>query len=170
MYTQQSELSAWLGKLLLVFSPLPKIVIALLVSIIVASVTEVMSNIATTTLFLPVLKQLVSQFIHHLATPLRNTAFYLPQAINLHIHPLYLMIPAAVSASFAFMIPMSTPPNAIAFSYGYLKVYDMVSILIIHILTVVATMSLYSFPLFCTVGIDRHTDEPILYHNCGTGT
>ena len=77
MYTQQSELSAWLGKLLLVFSPLPKIVIALLVSIIVASVTEVMSNIATTTLFLPVLKQLVSQFIHHLATPLRNTAFYL---------------------------------------------------------------------------------------------
>lgn len=55
MYTQQSELSVWLGKLLLVFSPLPKIVIALLVSIIVASVTEVMSNIAATTLFLPVL-------------------------------------------------------------------------------------------------------------------
>lgn len=131
MYTQQSELSVWLGKLLLVFSPLPKIVIALLVSIIVASVTEVMSNIAATTLFLPVLKQLVSQFSNHFATPLRNTVFFLPQAINLHIHPLYLMIPAAVSASFAFMIPMSTPPNAIAFSYGYLKVYDMVSMLII---------------------------------------
>ena len=49
------------------------------------------------------------------------------QAVELCIHPLYLMIPAAVSASYAFMIPVATPPNAIAFSYGYLKVYDMVS-------------------------------------------
>ena len=36
------------------------------------------------------------------------------------------MIPAAVSASYAFMLPVATPPNAIAFSFGYLKVYDMV--------------------------------------------
>ena len=44
------------------------------------------------------------------------------------MHPLYLMIPATVSASYAFMVPVATPPNAIAFSYGYLKVYDMVSV------------------------------------------
>ena len=48
------------------------------------------------------------------------------QAISLCVHPLYLMIPATVSASFAFMFPVATPPNAIAFSYGYLKVHNMV--------------------------------------------
>ena len=37
------------------------------------------------------------------------------------------MIPATVSASYAFMLPVATPPNAMAFSYGYLKVYHMVS-------------------------------------------
>jgi sodium-dependent dicarboxylate transporter 2/3/5 len=36
------------------------------------------------------------------------------------------MLPATVSASYAFMVPVATPPNAIAFSYGYLKVYHMV--------------------------------------------
>ena len=51
------------------------------------------------------------------------------QAIELCIHPLYLMIPATVSASYAFMLPVATPPNAIAFSYGYLKVYDMVNVI-----------------------------------------
>ena len=54
--------------------------------------------------------------------------FYSSQAIDLCVHPLYLMIPATVSASYAFMVPVATPPNAIAFSYGYLKVYDMVSL------------------------------------------
>lgn len=49
--------------------------------------------------------------------------------MDLCVHPLYLMIPATVSASYAFMVPVATPPNAIAFSYGYLKVYDMVSIM-----------------------------------------
>ena len=36
------------------------------------------------------------------------------------------MIPATVSASLAFVLPVATPPNAIAFSYGIIKVYEMV--------------------------------------------
>ena len=57
---QQSHLSDWLGSQLRVLGKLPHPAIALLVSTMVASVTEIMSNIATTTLFLPVLRDLVN--------------------------------------------------------------------------------------------------------------
>ena len=38
------------------------------------------------------------------------------------------MFPAALTTSFAFMLPAGAPTNAIAFSYGYVKVRDMVSL------------------------------------------
>ena len=60
---QQSHLSDWLGSQLRVLGKLPHPVIALLVSAMVASVTEIMSNIATTTLFLPVLRDLVILYL-----------------------------------------------------------------------------------------------------------
>lgn len=50
------------------------------------------------------------------------------QAEELQVHPWYLMLPAAISCSFAFMLPVATPPNAIVFSGGHLKVKDMVGI------------------------------------------
>ena len=43
------------------------------------------------------------------------------------MNPLYLMFPVAVSCSMAFMLPVATPPNAIAYSYGRINVMDMVS-------------------------------------------
>ena len=48
------------------------------------------------------------------------------QAIGLRINPLFFMFPATISSSFAFMLPVATPPNAIVFSHGDIQVLDMV--------------------------------------------
>jgi len=50
------------------------------------------------------------------------------QATSIHVNPLYLMLPVTISASFAFMLPVATPPNAIVFAYGHMKILDMVTI------------------------------------------
>jgi sodium-dependent dicarboxylate transporter 2/3/5 len=62
------------------------------------------SNTASTQLVLPIL-----------------AAAALAQAI----HPMLLMIPATLSASMAFMLPVATPPNAIVFGSGWLTVTQM---------------------------------------------
>lgn len=64
------------------------------------------------------------------------TAAILLQGVELGINPLYFMIAATVSASYAFMLPVATPPNAMAFSYGYLKVHDMVGFFVIKFLVI----------------------------------
>ena len=41
-------------------------------------------------------------------------------------NPLYLMLPVGVGTQFAFMLPVATPPNAVAYTSGYITVMDMV--------------------------------------------
>jgi len=55
--------------------------------------------------------------------------FCLFQSEKLGMNPLFLMLPGVIAASFAFMLPVATPPNAIVFANGYLKVTDMVCII-----------------------------------------
>jgi sodium-dependent dicarboxylate transporter 2/3/5 len=49
-----------------------------------------------------------------------------PMALSIDIHPFILMVSATVAASCAFMLPVATPPNAVVFGSGYLRIPDMV--------------------------------------------
>jgi sodium-dependent dicarboxylate transporter 2/3/5 len=49
-----------------------------------------------------------------------------PIAISLNINPYILMVACTVAASCAFMMPVATPPNAVVFGSGYLRIPDMI--------------------------------------------
>lgn len=102
--SEVSGLSKWMGDQMTPLQSIPPWAIAIVLCLLIATFTECTSNVATATLFLPVLASM-------------------SQSIG--INPLYVMVPCTLSASFAFMLPVATPPNAIVFSYGYLKVADM---------------------------------------------
>ncbi|OWF38805.1 solute carrier family 13 member 5-like [Mizuhopecten yessoensis] len=99
-----SGLSGWVSDQLIVLNVMPPWAIALVLAFIIAAATNITSNAATATLFLPIVGNL---------------------AIQLEINPLYFMIPCALAASFAFLLPVGTPPNAIVFATGYLNIKDM---------------------------------------------
>ncbi|KFO32418.1 Solute carrier family 13 member 3 [Fukomys damarensis] len=102
---EESGLSVWIGGQLHPLENVPPVLAVLLITVVIAFFTEFASNTATIIIFLPVLAEL---------------------AIRLRVHPLYLMIPGTVGCSYAFMLPVSTPPNSIAFASGDLLVRDMV--------------------------------------------
>ncbi|CAL1533769.1 unnamed protein product [Lymnaea stagnalis] len=101
-----SGLSTWLGQQLLVFQSLNQWVVLLIICYIVCFATEVTSNTAMATLMMPILAQM---------------------SISLQVNPLFFMYPAAIATSFAFMLPVATPPNAIVFASGTVRVIDMVT-------------------------------------------
>lgn len=102
--SQESGLSAWISSQLNALHHLESVSLVLAICFIMAAVTEVTSNAATCALFLPILGDL---------------------ALTINADPLYIMLPAAIASSFAFMLPVATPPNAVIFSYGYIRVIDM---------------------------------------------
>jgi sodium-dependent dicarboxylate transporter 2/3/5 len=97
-------LSTWLGERLAALGDWPPVAMIAIVCLAVTFLTEVTSNTATATIFMPIMA----------AT-----------AQALHLHPFLLMIPAAISASCAFMLPVATPPNAIVFASGHVTVPQM---------------------------------------------
>ncbi len=79
-------------------------IIILAICLTITFLTELTSNTATSQIVLPILAAL---------------------AVELKIEPMLLMIPATISASMAFMMPVATPPNAIVFGSERLKVHQM---------------------------------------------
>ena len=94
----------FIGAQTTVLSFLPPLLILLIIIFSVVFLTELTSNTATTATLVPVLAAI---------------------APSLNIHPYALVIPAAVAASCAFMLPIATPPNAIVFGSGHITMQDM---------------------------------------------
>ncbi|NXN00270.1 S13A1 protein, partial [Sylvia borin] len=132
-----SKLSEWVANKLTPLGSLPLWLIILISCLIVTSVTEVASNPATITIFLPILS---------------------PLAEAIHVNPLFILIPATLCTSFAFLLPVANPANAIVFSYGHLTIMDMVkaglginiigvAVVMLGIMTwIVPMFDLYTYP------------------------
>ena len=102
---KETGLASWIGNQLAVLNGLHFIVIIIATTGLVLFLTEITSNTATATMILPALGAL---------------------ALALEIHPFALMVPAAMAATCAFMLPVGTPPNAIIFATGKIKIIEMV--------------------------------------------
>jgi len=146
-----SGLSKWVGSQLANLDAIPSYAIVIIVCVMITTFTEVTSNTATATIFLPILASLGEE---------------------IHVHPYYLMLPAAISCSFAFMLPVATPPNAIVFAGGHLKVKDMakagvgMNILAVTVLMIcvhaygVPMFDLHNFPSWAASGGPTPTPTP----------
>ncbi|XP_064460170.1 Na(+)/citrate cotransporter-like isoform X2 [Ornithodoros turicata] len=84
---------------------LPSVALVAIMTTLTSAITEVCSNTATASVMLSV-------------------SSYMARAIR--IHPLYLMIPVTVAASFSFVLPAGTPPNTLVYHHGRMNIYYMV--------------------------------------------
>ncbi len=100
-----SGLADWLGQALLPLSAFPLVVIALAVVALVIVITEFASNVATASAIIPVVASL---------------------GVALGADPVLLGMPAALAASWGFMLPAGTGPNAIAWATGRIRLPRMV--------------------------------------------
>ncbi len=97
-------LDGWFGQQVTGLAALPIILIVASVVTIVLFLTEVTSNTATAATFIPILGGV---------------------AVGIGVDPMSLLVPAAFAATCAFMLPVGTPPNAIAFSSGAVTIAQM---------------------------------------------
>lgn len=100
-------LSDWMGNQLTVLEGLPVILVIAMASLLILFLTEITSNTATATMIVPVVASL---------------------ALALNLHPFALMIPCAMAANCAFMLPVGTPPNAIIFATEKLRMTEMMRV------------------------------------------
>lgn len=121
---KETGLSDWMGAGLASLGDAPPVLLVMSVSGLMTFMTELTSNTATTEMALPVVGSL---------------------AVALQTDPLLLMVPATLSASCAFMLPVATPPNAIVFGSGEVTMSDMMRVgIVLNLLGVVLiTVAVY---------------------------
>lgn len=97
-------LAHWISRYFEVLHGMPLWLMILILTLLATFLSELMSNTAQVTMLIPVLAA---------AAP------------ALEVHPYWLMLPVTFASSFAFMMPVGTPPNAIAIGTGYVRLPDM---------------------------------------------
>ncbi len=108
-------------------SDISVLITATLLIFLMLFMTELMSNVALVAVLAPVVAGI---------------------AIGLGLPIVYLLIPVTIASSCAFMLPMATPPNAIVFASGYIKVHEMAKAgILLNILAVILLVGLFQFIL-----------------------
>jgi sodium-dependent dicarboxylate transporter 2/3/5 len=119
---ESSGLSTWLGGIFGKLAGIPPFLIVLTTCIGVTLLSEIASNTATAVMAMPILAATASQ---------------------VGLHPYLIMIAGTVAASYGFMLPVATPPNAIVFSSGWISspqmaktgvVLDLMGVLLVSVM------------------------------------
>ncbi|MGM0759029.1 MAG: SLC13 family permease [Thermodesulfobacteriota bacterium] len=132
-----SGLAEWIATRLAVLETAPMLLIVLCVVSLGIFLTEITSNTATSTMLMPIMASM---------------------ALAMGLHPYALMVTAGLACSFAFMLPVATPPNAIVFGSGYISIPQMARAGIfmnIFGIALITLFTLYYLPLIW--GIDMMT-------------
>jgi sodium-dependent dicarboxylate transporter 2/3/5 len=88
-----------------VLSIFPPELILTIICYVSAGLTQLMSNAAVCSIMMPIL---------------------LSMASKMNMNPLYFMLPTTLSCSFAFLLPVATPPNTLAYATGHVSTRDMI--------------------------------------------
>lgn len=123
-------LAAWIGQGVSGLDALPIIILLLVVILIVIFLTEITSNTATAAAFIPILAS---------------------AAVGIGQNPFLFVIPAAIAASCAFMLPVATPPNAIIYGSGKVSIPQMAKAGILLNIIVSVILSIACYTLFAYV-------------------
>ena len=127
---KESGLAVWIGTQMSLLQGVHLITLLIFIVTAVNFLTEITSNVATTSMLLPVLASM---------------------SLSLDVHPFILMVGATIAASCAFMLPVATPPNAVVFGSGYLTIPDMMKKgfwLNIISIVIIVLIAYYLLPFF----------------------
>lgn len=102
--SKETGMSEYIAEYLNGLSALPPLAVVFVTSLVASTLTEFSSNVAIANIILPVLAEM---------------------SVALHLHPLYLMLPAALCCSYAFTMPVGTPPNAMVAAAANIRTPDM---------------------------------------------
>lgn len=127
----KSGLTKWIGEVVAGLQGIPTVVLVALLALAILFLTELTSNTATAATFVPVAGGV---------------------AMGMAVDPMLLAIPVALAATFAFMLPVATPPNAVAYGSGYITIGQMVKaglwLNFIGVVLITATVMLIAVPVF----------------------
>ncbi|PTE42846.1 C4-dicarboxylate ABC transporter [Staphylococcus equorum] len=136
-----SGLAVWLGDQLKLIEGVSPLIIVIVITVFVLFLTEITSNTATATMILPILATL---------------------SVAVNVHPLLLMVPAAMAANCAYMLPVGTPPNAIVFGTGRISIKKMASVgFWANIISIVVIVLVVYFLVPPVLGIDVTKPLPL---------